>query len=381
MLHWYHFKSIELFPSVLPESQYQACIPTALIFNMPVTHQKLGDSGLYISNVIVGCMSYGHKEWADWVISDEEKVFSILKKCYDSGLRTFDTANVYSNGHSEVLLGKFIKKYDIPRDKIVILSKLFMPLDASDPSFRLPLGKGVPSELLNLRGLLRKHILDAVAASVERLGTYIDVLQIHRLDREVPKHEIMKALNDTVEQGYTRYLGASSMRAVEFAELQFTAEKHGWFKFVSMQNYYNLLYREEEREMIPFCLNLTLGSVTCIPWSPIARGLLSRPLGSQSDVGSTRSETDGTILFVGLKNLTDADSEIIKRVEEVAKKHNVSMANVATAWVLSKGHAPIVGINSVERVEDTLKAFELTLSEDEVKYLEEPYVPRAVAGY
>lgn len=347
---------------------------------MPVTFQKLGDSGLYVSNIIVGCMSFGHKEWADWVISDEEEVFSILKKCYDSGLRTFDTANVYSNGYSEVLLGKFIKKFDIPRDKIVILSKVFMAMDASKPGFRLPAGE-VPNELLNLRGLLRKHIMDSVAASVERLGTYIDVLQIHRLDPEVPKHEIMKALNDTVEQGHTRYIGASSMRAVEFAELQFTAERNGWFKFISMQNYYNLLYREEEREMIPFCKKLVLGSVTCIPWSPIARGLLSRPLEAQSDLGSSRGATDVVFQRLGLKSLSEADSEIIKRVEEVAKKHRVSMAIVATAWVLSKGHAPIVGINSVERVEDILKSFDVKLSEEEIGYLEEPYVPRPVADY
>lgn len=340
-----------------------------------MSFQTLGDSGLHISKIIVGCMSYGLKDWAEWCIEDEEVALKILKKCYDNGLRTFDTADVYSNGKSEILLRKFIEKYNIPRDRIVILSKLFFAVEPEIPSFRLgmkPTDKP-DYEYLNSKGLSRKHIFDAVKASNERLGTYIDVIQIHRLDN-TPKKEIMKALNDVVEQGYARYLGASSMKAVEFAELQFIADKHGWFKFVSMQNYYNLIHREDEHELIPFLKNSTLGPVTSIPWSPIARGILARPLDASAN--TLRLKTDLALKNMGLDHTAEADKEIIKRVEEVAKKHKVSMANIATAWVLSKGHCPIVGISSEERVDDTIRAFDVKLSEEDIKYLEEPYVPK-----
>lgn len=338
--------------------------------------QRLGDSGLKISKVVVGCMSYGDQHWADWVIEDEEKVFAILKKCYDNGLRTFDTADVYSNGTSERLLGKFIKKYNIRRDKIVILTKCFFPSDPENPSFKWTSVEEAPEyEYANSRGLSRKHIFDAVEKSVERLGTYIDVLQIHRLDQTVPKHEIMKALNDVVERGWTRYIGALSMKATEFAELQFIADKNGWFRFVSMQNYYNLIHREEEREMIPFCNNSSLGKVGLIPWSPNARGLLTRPVTSASEYNRTAS-TDKTLIMLGLDKLTEADQEIIARIEVVAKNLGVSMAVVATAWVISKGCAPIVGINSESRVDDMVEAVKVKLTGEQIEYLEEPYVPK-----
>lgn len=336
--------------------------------------QKLGDSGLHISKIIVGCMSYGSKAWADWCIEDEELALNILKKCYDNGLRTFDTADVYSNGRSEVLLRKFTEKYNIPRDKIVILSKLFFAVEPEDPGFNLFTKSDKPEyEYMNSKGLSRKHIFDAAKASTERLGTYIDVLQIHRLD-DTPKKEIMKALNDVVDQGFTRYIGASSMKAVEFVELQFIADKYGWHKFISMQNYYNLLDREDEHELIPFLKNSTLGPVTSIPWSPIARGVLARPYSARND--SVRLKTDQGIPMLGLDKVNDTEKEIIDRVEEVAKKHNVSMANIATAWVLSKGHCPIVGLSSEARVEDTIKSFDVKLSEEDIKYLEEPYLPK-----
>lgn len=346
---------------------------------MAELYHKLGDSGLNVSKVIVGCMSFGLKGWADWVIEDEDKVMLILKKCYDSGLRTFDTADGYSNGQSEVLLGKFLKKYNIPRDKVVILSKLFMIVNTEDRT-RLLMPDQVQDlpEYMNSYGLSRKHILDAAKASVDRLGTYMDVLQIHRMDKSTPKHEIMRALNDIVLEGYTRYIGASSMRATEFAELQFIADKNGWFKFISMQNYYNLLYREEEREMIPFCQTNTLGKVGCIPYSPIAMGLLARPVNSQSQHNRT-NDTDKWLGTISL--LKVADDEIINRVEKVADKLGVSMANVATAWVISKGATPIVGINTVERVEDTIRSISLKLSEEDIKYLEEPYAPKPVFGF
>lgn len=335
----------------------------------------LGDSGLNVSKIIVGCMTFGLKQWADWCIEEEDQVMEILYKCYQNGLRTFDTADVYSNGVSEKLLAKFIEKYNIPRDRIVILSKLFFPVEPEILDFRDGFQENdfPPFEHINSKGLSRKHIFDAVEKSVERLGTYIDVLQIHRLDK-TPKKEIMKALNDIVDKGYTRYLGASSMKAVEFAELQFIAEQNGWFKFISMQNYYNLIHREDERELIPFLQSSTLGKVTSIPWSPIARGFLARPIGGK--LQDNRDKSDKTIYRMGLNSLSDADIEIINRVEKISKKLGFSMANIATAWVLAKGHCPIVGINSIERVDDTLRAFDVKLSEDDINYLEEPYAPK-----
>ena len=187
----------------------------------------------------------------------------------------------------------------------------------------------------------------------------------------------MRALNDIVEQGLTRYIGASSMRAVEFAELQFIADKNGWHKFISMQNYYNLIYREEEREMIPFCEDSTLGKVGIIPWSPIAMGILAKPLKAEK---SLRGKTDQFISPFDLDKLTDADKEIVNRVEEIAKKHGKSMAAISTAWVISKGANPIVGVNSIERVEDLLTALDVKLTDEETKYLEEPYKPKKIYG-
>ncbi|KAG2735895.1 hypothetical protein G9P44_002109 [Scheffersomyces stipitis] len=346
-----------------------------------IEYKKLGASGLAISPIIVGCMSYGKKFWADWVMEDEEQIFKILKKCYDSGIRTFDTADLYSNGHSEVILGKFLKKYNIPREKVVILTKCFCLIDTNIPDLNIETQYNYPSyEFVHNQGLSRKHIFDAVKGSVERLGTYIDVLQIHRLDEETPKAEIMRALHDVVSSGDVRYIGASSMRAADFVELQFIADKNGWTKFISMQNFYNLIYREEEREMIPFCNDNSLGKVGLIPWSPIARGLLARPLGVESNHNRS-ADTDLAFEFFGLANLTEADKEIIKRVEEVAKKHEVSMAVISSAWVLSKGAFPIIGLNSEARVDDAFNSLTVKLTDEEVAYLEEPYKPKPVYGF
>ncbi|GMM34879.1 aldo-keto reductase superfamily protein [Saccharomycopsis crataegensis] len=336
-------------------------------------YTTLGESGLNISKIIVGCMSFGSSRWMDWVIEDEDKVMEILYKCYQSGLTTFDTADMYSNGLSEKLLGKFIKKYDIPRGEIVILTKCFFPVNPEDLSSLANTANGIFH--LNTGGLSRKHILQAARASVERLGTYIDVLQIHRLDK-TPRREIMKALNDVVDEGLARYIGASAMKAFEFVELQALAESNSWHKFISMQNYYNLLYREQEREMIPFCQNnTTLGKVTCIPYSPLARGLLGKPVDSEKSL-RTRTSSDKMIKKMYHTEGEGVDIEIINRVEEIAKKRGVSMANVSIAWVLSKGCCPIIGFNSVERVEDAVYSFGLELTKEEIEYLEEPYVPK-----
>lgn len=290
----------------------------------------------------------------------------VIKRAWDLGINTWDTADTYSNGESERILGKFMKKYSIPRSKVVIMTKLFNPVmdDDSRPNPADPYSQ----ELANQMGLSRKHIFDAVDASLERLGTsYIDVLQMHRLDHETPPEEIMRALHDLVCMGKVRYLGGSSMYTWEFARLQYTAKMNGWTPFTSMQPFYNLLYREEEREMIPFCDSEGIG---IIPWSPLARGLLGKPLGETS----TRSEADSkTKMWFG-----DANLDIVRRVEELSKKKGVSMASVATSWVLRKGCCPIVGLLSVQRVEQIMEAFKVELSEDDCTYLEAEYRPRAV---
>lgn len=339
-------------------------------------YTNLGSSGLKISRIIVGCLSFGKKSWADWVIEDKEEVFRILKKCYDSGLRTFDTADSYSNGYSEIFLREFMERYNIKRDRIVILTKLYFPLDPDVPGFSQATRAEMPVyEYINSQGLSRKHIMDAAKASNERLGTYADVIQIHRYDPTTPMEEIMEALHDIVKMGYCRYIGASTMMCWEFVMLQSIAERRGWTKFISMQNYFNLLYREEEREMMAYCKATNVG---VIPWSPNARGFLTRPLGTEMG-DSTRAIGDAHRLkSLGLDNLTKEDEITIKRVEEIAGKYNVSMAAISTAYVLSKGYSPIVGFSKPERVDDALKAFEIytQLTADDISYLEESYIPK-----
>jgi len=233
---------------------------------------------------------------------------------------------------------------------------------------------------VNRVGLSRKHILDAVDKSVERLGTYIDVLQIHRLDRDTDREEIMRALNDVVESGKVRYIGASSMAAWEFQALQNIADKHNWHKFVSMQDLYNLLYREEEREMIPYCRDAGVG---LIPWSPIARGALARPF---SDRTTLREKTDQYLQYLVRSDETASDKSIVDRVEEIAKKHGVSMTTIATAWCLSKeGVNPIIGLSSIERIDQAVEAVKFAssgkLTKEEIEYLEALYIPRGRKGY
>ena len=317
-------------------------------------------------------MSFGKKYWADWVIEDKEKVFTILKKCYDNGLRTFDTADTYSNGFSEVLLGEFIKKYNIKRDRIVILTKLYFPLDPDIPDFTAAKRATMPVyEYINSQGLSRKHIMDAAKASNERLGTYADIIQIHRFDPTTPIEETMEALHDIVKLGYTRYIGASTMKTYQFVMMQNVAENNKWTKFISMQNYFNLLYREEENEMMEYC---KLTDVGIIPWSPNARGVLTRPYGN---VGETnRNEKDiHRMIKLGLDVLSESDQLILKRVEELANKYNKSMAIISTSYVLSKGYSPIVGFSKPERVDDAIEAFAFykNLTSDDIAYLEEPY--------
>ncbi|CRK35435.1 hypothetical protein BN1723_004160 [Verticillium longisporum] len=320
----------------------------------PLEDYRLGTSGLKVSKIILGCMTFGSPTWesSPWTLGEEDGL-ELLKAAYDAGINTWDTADTYSNGQSEVVIGKALKRFNIPRQRVVILSKIFNPV--MDDDSRPPSVNDGP--LVNLMGLSRKHIFHAVDRCLERLGTdYIDVLQIHRLDRETPPEEIMRALHDVVQSGKVRYLGASSMYTWEFARLQYVARAHG-------------LYREDECEMLPFC---RASGVGVIPWSPIARGLLAKPLGEES----VRSKMDKK------KDLwfADANLDIVGGVEEVANKRGVSMAVVATAWVLRQDCWPILGLSSVKRVMEAGEALKLKLTDEEVEYLESEYRPRAIQG-
>ncbi|KAI0713892.1 aryl-alcohol dehydrogenase [Earliella scabrosa] len=334
---------------------------------------RLGSSGLKVSKIILGTMQYGSPLWQPWVLGEEEGIKHI-KYAYEHGIQTFDTANVYSNGLSEVVLGKAIKQLNLPREELVIMTKLFSPVP-EDPSVNLIVLGKKPEEvgIINQHGLNRKHIFDSVKASLKRLQVdYIDLLQCHRFDYTTPIEETMQALHDVVKAGYVRYIGMSSCHAYQFHQMQNYAITHNLTPFISMQNHYSLVYREEEREMFP---TLKLFGVGSIPWSPLARGLLTRPL----DVESKRGNTDWII--GRYKN--ESTATIVSRVEELAKRKGVSMAQIAIAWVLSKPGvtAPIVGTTSLSNLEDILGGLDVQLSEDEIKYLEEPYQPVAVFGH
>lgn len=304
------------------------------------------------------------------VLISARQAVPLLKAAYDRGINTWDTANVYSNGDSERIIAKAIKKYQLSRHKIVIATKCCgTTRENNDPETLALKDIDKTVDYVNQRGLSRQGIFAAVNASLARLETdYIDLLQIHRFDRTVPIEETMRALHDLVESGKVHYIGASSMWAYQFAQMQFCAEKNGWTKFVSMQNWYNLLYREEEREMNKFCLETGVG---LIPWGPLAQGALARPLHA---TGSTvRSEQ---------RSLPEADGKIVGKVEELAKKKGWKMSHVALAWLDYKGiSSPIIGLSKVERMDEILEVRGKTLNEDEVKFLEEDYVPKNIMGH
>ncbi|CDS10466.1 hypothetical protein LRAMOSA03142 [Lichtheimia ramosa] len=333
-------------------------------------YNQFGNTGLRVSKIALGCMSYGSSQWQDWVLNEEESLI-MIEKAYKAGINFFDTANVYSNGESERILGKAIKKFNMDRSRIVVATKVFYPaVDGVTTSSVLGNYAENPA-LMNRHGLSRKHIFDAVDASLERLQLdYIDLYQIHRLDKNTPMEEIMCALNDLVRMGKVRYIGASSMHAWEFQKLNSIAEKHGWTSFVSMQNMYNLLYREEEREMLPYCADQ---GIAVIPWSPLARGLLAG-----KNRKSTRSSTDAGIerLF---DQVTEANNDaIVDRVVQIAEKKGLAPAHVALAWVLSKPFvtAPIVGIAKDGHLEDAITALGVELTKEEIESLESVYMPR-----
>jgi len=340
-------------------------------------YRYLGKSGLRVSVPIFGCMSFGHKGWADWVI-EEEEALPILKAAYDQGLNTWDTANVYSNGYSERVIAKAIKKYDIPRHKVIILTKCYSVVGET-PDVRgmlWPKEIGISKDYVNQNGLSRAAIFNQVEGSLARLETdYIDLLQIHRFDYNTPIEETMKALHDLVQSGKVRYIGASSMWATQFARMQFVAEQNGWTKFISMQNHYSLIYREEEREMNRFCNDTGVG---LIPWGPLARGHLARPLEAY---GSTPRSADEQKSTRWGNWRTDADTEIVKRCIELSEKHKWPISHVALAWINKRVSSPIIGFSSIKRLEEAIQARDKVLTEEEEKYIEELYQPHNVQGH
>jgi aryl-alcohol dehydrogenase-like predicted oxidoreductase len=325
-----------------------------------VEYVNLGRTGLKVSRLALGCMTFGSSKWQPWVL-DEADARPIVEKAIDAGINFFDTADMYSLGASEEVVGNLTRH--VPRHKLVLATKLYNPM-SDDP---------------NDRGLSRKHIYESVDASLKRLGTdYIDLYQLHRYDYGTPLEETLDALNDVVRAGKVRYLGASSMHAWQFMKAIGLQRQHGWAPFVSMQPHYNLIYREEEREMLPLCLSEGVG---VIPWSPIARGLLAGRRGT-SETATVRAETDKTQTALYGKS-REQDDAIIAAVRAVAERHGRPMAQVAYAWVATRPAitAPIVGISKLAQFDDALASLEVKLTAEDVAEMEAPYHPKPVAGH
>jgi aryl-alcohol dehydrogenase-like predicted oxidoreductase len=321
---------------------------------------RFGKTGMKVSKLCLGCMTYGSTKWREWIL-EEEASRPFIKDALEKGINFFDTADVYSLGASEEILGRALKDF-ARRDEVVVATKLFNPM-----------GPGV-----NARGLSRKHVMEAIDASLRRLGTdYVDLYQIHRFDEETPIEETVEALNDVVRAGKALYVGASSMWTWQFARMISVAREKGLAEFVSMQNFYNLIYREEEREMMKFCADQ---NIAVIPWSPLARGYLAGA-GIGEKASTVRGRTDPYSVTLGLGSRQD--EAIRRRVVEAAEKLGVKPAVVALAWVLSKPYvtAPIVGASKPHHLDDAIAALSLKLDARTIAKLEEPYQPKAVAGH
>lgn len=346
--------------------------------SQPMKYVNLGETGLRVARICVGCMSYGKPEgrWK-WTIP-EEQALPLLDYCYKKNLNFYDTANVYSEGVSEEILGKAIKKYNWRRENIVIATKVYAPVGhGMEDVSSMSLEERENSGYANMFGLSRKHIFESVDASLKRLDLpYIDLLQIHRFDPSTPPKETMKALHDIVQSGKVRYIGASSMRAHQLLEFQYIARMNGWTEFVSMQNLYNATYREEEREMYPACRKFGMGG---IPWSPVAMGFLTRPVEAFNDTTRGESMKNG---IMG-NPFTEADKKINKKIEEIAKARDTTMAVVAIAYTLAKPfiHSPIVGLSSEKRVDEAIEAIHFKLSDEEVKSIDDLYEPKKIMGH
>ncbi len=321
-------------------------------------YTTLGDTGMEVSRICLGCMSFGTSDWREWVL-DEEAGIELVNRALDLGINFFDTANMYSDGESERVLGKALEGQ---RDEAVVATKCYFQMDEDDP---------------NSGGLSRKAIEQELENSLDRLGMdTIDLYQIHRWDDDTPIEQTMRALDDAVRRGQVRYLGASSMWAHQFAESLHTSDRLGLDRFVTMQNHYNLLYREEEREMLPLCEREGVG---VIPWSPLARGYLARP--HEEFDATTRGQSDSHA-----KNhpyFEGGGREVNERVQELAAQEGVEMAQIALAWLFSKDtvDAPIVGTTSIEHLEAAVEALDIDLSDSDVEWLEEPYEPVPVSGH
>jgi aryl-alcohol dehydrogenase (NADP+) len=323
-------------------------------------YTRLGRTGLKVSRVCLGAMTYGDPNWRPWILS-EEQGRPFIRRALELGINFFDTADMYSLGKSEEVLGRALKEF-ASRDAVVIATKVFYPMSAG----------------LNDRGLSRKHILASIDESLARLGTdYVDLYQIHRWDPETPIEETLEALHDVVKAGKARYIGASTMMSWQFAKALYLADRHGWTRFASMQNHYNLVYREEEREMMPLCIEEGVG---VIPWSPLARGFLAGNRRRGERTASTREETDA---YAHKLYYDDADYAVADRVADVAREKGVSPAQVALAWLLAQPGvtAPIVGATKMEHLEQAVKAVDVSLSDEERRRLEEPYVPHKPLGF
>ena len=327
---------------------------------------NLGRTGLRVSRLCLGTMTFGSTEWRPWILP-EDAGRPFIRHALDVGINFFDTADMYSRGVSEEIVGRALGDFTT-RDQVVIATKAFFPM-----------GDGP-----NDRGLSRKHLFDAIDASLRRLGTdHVDLYQIHRFDPHTPIEETLEALNDIVRAGKARYIGASSMYAWQFARMLQMSERHGWARFVSMQNHYNLVYREEEREMLPLCRAEGIG---IIPWSPLARGFLAgnRDRATRPDEkkgGETlRAQTDE---YAQSLYYADSDFRVVDRVVEIARARGVTPAQIALAWILRQPGvtAPIIGVTKIEQLDDAVAALGVTLDEEECRRLEEPYVPHPVLGH
>ncbi|HSK89316.1 MAG TPA: aldo/keto reductase [Anaerolineales bacterium] len=324
-------------------------------------YTNLGKTGMKVSRLCLGMMSYGSRQWRTWVL-EENDAKPFIKRALEAGINFFDTADVYSTGESERITGRLFKEFGVKRENVILATKVHGQMSAD----------------VNDRGLSRKHILDSIDKSLQRLGMdYVDLYQIHRWDPETPIEETLEALNDVVRAGKARYIGASSMFAWQFSKALHVSEKHGWTKFVSMQNHYNLVYREEEREMIPLCIDQGIG---LIPWSPLARGFFAgnRKRGGGGETVRATNDPFGNSLYFRDEDFTVADC-----VAQVAKEHGVTGSQVALAWILSKPYvtSPILGATKLDHLEQAIAALDLELSDEEIKRLEEPYKPHPVLGH
>ncbi|MGE5224197.1 MAG: aldo/keto reductase [Omnitrophica WOR_2 bacterium] len=322
---------------------------------------RLGSTGMKVSRICLGCMSYGQPgKGNEWVLGEEQSR-PYIQRALEMGINFFDTADVYSGGMSETVIGRALRDFMASRDEVVIATKVHFPT-----------GPGP-----NDRGLSRKHILSSIDASLKRLGTdYVDLYQIHRWDYETPVEETMEALNDVVRAGKALYIGASAMYAWQFAKAQYAADLHEWTRFVSMQPHYNLIYREDEREMLPFCRDQGIG---VIPFSPLARGWLARkPAGEQNE--TLRAQTDS---LTKARYAQEDNAAIVQWASEVAEARGLPMAQVALAWLLSKPvvTAPIIGATKPHHLEDAIAALSIKLTPDEIQQLEEAYRPHPIIGF